>query len=176
MTTPVGKPQGSAAQVPTSLAQALDQFGSMARSVVGDALGVPIEVIALGWGTVDLERAAGDLRRTLGPDLAVTPTEDAILEPHLGARGHTIGTVGADGTRLVVLEPSTEGRLAYSLARSDEGPIAAWLAVRPGVTIPARTATSSERLGPFGPERLLLGGPLHGPHHLVVLRPGTIRP
>ena len=30
------------------------------------------------------------------------------------------------------------------------------------------------RLGPLGVERLILGGPIHGPHRLLVGLPGTI--
>jgi hypothetical protein len=39
----------------------------------------------------------------------------------------------------------------------------------------APIATSSEHPGPFGHERLVFGGPAHGPHRLLVGPPGTIR-
>ena len=73
---------------------------------------------------------------------------------------------------MVLLEPSTEGRAAASLARDGEGPCAlylrpaggldAWLdaAREGGVTASAR------RDGPFGAQVLLAGSPA-GPHVIV---------
>jgi len=36
-------------------------------------------------------------------------------------------------------------------------------------------SAASGRVGPFGPERLVGGDPLTGPHRLLVDGPGTIR-
>jgi hypothetical protein len=77
------------------------------------------------------------------------------------------------------LEPATEARLAATLARHDEGPAAVWLAV---TDVPAaldalrlaRVGIDVERPGPVGPERFLFGGPVHGPHRLVLRLAGTI--
>ena len=116
-------------------------------------------VTGIGWSTVDLERA----ERELG--LAF---EDAAPDLILGAR--TRINTGLT-VPLVLLEPATEGRLAASLARLGEGPVATWLAG------PAPTAgpsgPSGPALGPFGEERLE-PGPIHGPYRLF-LTPGTIR-
>ena len=64
---------------------------------------------AFGWATVDLDRAVEESGLT---DWA--PME----EPTLGARGLRINLGLVD---LVLLEPSTEGRLAAWLARHGEG-------------------------------------------------------
>lgn len=136
----------------------------------------PWPILAVGWATVDLERAAADLQ-VRWPDLA--PSDPARGSTHLGARAwvcrapalkgdsHTIG--------LVLLEPSTEGRLAASLARHGEGPTAVWLDGSGAFdrSDPPRTSVVGE--GPLGPERLVLGGPVAGPHVLLLGEPpGTI--
>jgi hypothetical protein len=81
---------------------------------------------------------------------------------------------------IVLLEPSTEGRLAASLARYGEGPMAVWLEVarlRDAEAMLRRgaVAISAPDHGPLGLERLLLDGPIHGPHRLLVELAGTIR-
>ena len=117
-------------------------------------------VTGIGWSTVDLERAEREL------ELAF---QDAVPDAILGAR--TRINAGHLTVPLVLLEPATEGRLAASLARLGEGPVATWLAG------PAPTAgpsgPSGPALGPFGEERLE-PGPIHGPYRLF-LTPGTIR-
>jgi hypothetical protein len=100
--------------------------------------------------------------------------------PALGARCRMARGVLPTGMTLVLLEPNTEGRLAASLARHGEGPAAVWLAVGdlPAALAGLRSAglaTSVQRPGPLGAERLFLDGPMYGPHRLVVERPGTIR-
>lgn len=127
--------------------------------------------VAVGWATVDLDRAAAELAGALGllPDVFV-PADDSIV---LGAACRVATGVLPDGRSLAILEPITEGRLAGTLARLGEGPVAVWMA-RDG---PARTNASSARSGPFGPERLLSGGPLQGPYRLLIeTEAGTIRP
>lgn len=124
--------------------------------------------IAVGWATVETDRAASELTAALG--LSADPFELAADSVTLGARcriGHGILT---GGRSLVLLEPSTEGRLAASLARLGEGPAAVWLdAAR------LDDPLSAPRPGPFGPERLILGGPIHGPHRLLLgIEAGTI--
>ncbi len=140
-------------------------------------------VVALGWATVDAERAAADLADRW-PGCA--PFEPAPADLLLGAsclasRGSLDGREGR-GARLVLLEPTTEGRLAGWLARHGEGPAAVWLAEDEGEgeggrgtvagsedgSVPASPAAD----GPFGPERLLAGRPGRlpggGPHLLLV--------
>jgi hypothetical protein len=155
--------------------------------------------VALGWSTVDLDRAIGELGEALGlgaERFAVAPDEQL-----LGARCLVATAALPDGSSLAVLEPSTEGRLAATLARVGEGPAVIWWAAADGYAAradapraeagvaPLVTSTEREdpfglkredpfgleRPGPFGLERLVLGGPPHGPHRLVVRPPGTIR-
>ncbi len=144
-------------------------------------LGVaPAEALAVGWATVDIERAATEL----APGDELVPLGDEAL---LGARAVRIAA-GVEPA-LVLLEPITEGRLAATLARHGEGPAAVWLvpgaaaARRPplpsATPIPTAAPFTASRAagGPFGAERLVLGRPVNGPHVLVLEeRPGTIRP
>lgn len=115
------------------------------------------EVVALGWATVDFERAAADHGGALAP---ATRFELAPRSEVLGARclrartvpGATVAGQAMAGW-LVLLEPDTEGRLAGFLARNGEGWAATWLAPSStGMSAPARP-------GPFGPERLMPGSP-----------------
>jgi hypothetical protein len=131
------------------------------RLVGADALRVP------GWATVELERAARDL----GSGTAVQ-VRDLPDDPLLGARCRVLAA--EKGGAILLLEPTTEGRIAASLARYGEGYVATWIrlasdrydnlvgsARREGLRL------SSEAAGPFGRERLVLGGPAWGPHVLV---------
>ena len=135
--------------------------------------------IAVGWATVELDRATAELSAALRG--SSDPFAEAAGTPALGARCRVAAGVLPGAVSLVLLEPDTEGRLAATLARLGEGPAAIWLEVE---TLAAAIAavrasgstTSPARAGPFGAERLLLDGPIHGPHRLLVERPGTIRP
>ena len=153
---------------------------------------------ALGWATVELDRAEQAFADTFGPSAgpAVAAPDDSIL-------GASCRIVALDlpGLPLVVLlEPNTEGRLAATLARHGEGPVAAWL----GPVAPAHRTSPEDppsetdgggpaaigdsiaagdpaiRIdgdGPFGPQVLLPGSPVTGPHRfLVPAGPGTITP
>jgi hypothetical protein len=142
----------------------------------------PGSVLAVGWASVELDRAAEELAPLLVPGSTFRRTQASI---HLGAYAW-IGSVepgrlppDAPATdRVVLLEPSTEGRLAVTLARLGEGWCATWVAAvtvsprAPGEAAPPRSLL---RPGPVGDERLLLDGPAWGPHRLVVER-ATIRP
>ena len=136
-----------------------DAVASLATATEADAIGLP--VIALGWATVDTDRAAARLR-------AYGPFEPAADETILGGRC----CVGRPApVALAILEPNTEGRLAATLARYDEGPAVLWVAGSP----PPELRLSTPAAGPFGRERLVLGAPLGGRHLLVVAPPaGTI--
>jgi len=131
------------------------------RLVGADARRVP------GWATVELDRAA----RELGAGTAVQ-VRDLPDDPLLGARCRVLAADKGDA--ILLLEPATEGRIAASLARYGEGYVATWIrlasdrydnfvdsARREGLRL------SSEAAGPFGRERLILGGPAWGPHLLV---------
>jgi hypothetical protein len=127
---------------------------------------------ALGWAPVDLERATAELAGELG--LVAGDFADAPDSATLGARCRVAPAALPDGLTLVILEPSTEGRLATTLARLDEGPVVAWYATEPGAT---DGAPGPARPGPFGAERLVAGDPVHGPHRfLIEVAPGTIAP
>jgi hypothetical protein len=139
--------------------------------------------VAIGWATVELDRATSELAVALGlpgaETFRVAPRSEA-----LGGAVRVASRVLQDGGSLAVLEPDTEGRLAGSLARLGEGPMAVWLAVAgAGTGLEARGRrdldVSSARAGPFGAERLVLGGPggTPGRYRLLVVRaPGTIQP
>jgi hypothetical protein len=132
--------------------------------------------IAVGWATVDLDRAAAEL--VGGLDLrpeAFTAVDDSVA---LGARCRVAHGALPGEVAVVLLEPATEGRLAATLARHDEGPAAVWIAAPAS---PADTDPSDATAGPFGPERLLPGPGAPGtgnPISRLILRPspGTIRP
>lgn len=132
---------------------------------------------ALGWATVELDRAEQAFADTFGPSAkaAVAAPDDTIL----GASCRIV-TLDLAGLPLVVLlEPNTEGRLAASLARRGEGPVAVWLGpVAPADrTSPEDPPSETDGDGPFGPQVLLPGSPITGPHRLLVpAGPGTITP
>jgi hypothetical protein len=127
--------------------------------------------------TVDLERALTDLGRTAAE--VRTALAGARPDPHLGAIVVLVGD-GADD-RLALAEPTTEGRLAATLARHGEGPCGRYL----GFPEPAppdaldafrrRAATNGVAIsrvedGPFGPSVLVLTGTVSGPHLIVAER------
>lgn len=125
-------------------------------------------VIAVGWATVELDRAASELAALLVPGTAFA---DAMPSEHLGAWcriGHVVRGA-ADADIIILLEPFTEGRLSATLARHDEGWRASWEAPDGSVAEATARALSVERPGPLGPERLILDGPVTGPHHRLLV-------
>jgi len=147
-------------------------------------------VAGVGWATVDLDRAAAELLTgDRDHDPAASGDGDGrwsgVAEPTtddraLGARCRGARIAGPDDQpiTLVLLEPSTEGRLAATLARYDEGPAAVWLAAEDPASLvaglcAAGTDLTSRQDGPLGPERLVVGGP-PGLHRLVLVAPDTI--
>jgi hypothetical protein len=129
-------------------------------------IGLPAEAdgaLAIGWATVELDRAAVELAQLLAPG---TTFEEAPSSVILGARCRISSVAGTPGLRVVLLEPDTEGRLAAALARAGEGWRATWVA-DPGAR-PRPGQSSGARPGPLGTERLLLGAPLAGPYRLFV--------
>ena len=125
--------------------------------------------LALGWATVDLDRAVDELARELGlPAAAFLPEADSIA---LGARCRAADGVLPGGVSLAILEPATEGSLAAALARHGEGPSVTWAR---SAGAPGRRSAPL-RPGPFGPERLQPGAPPQGPFVLLIGDgPGTI--
>lgn len=136
---------------------ALDALG-VAASFVSSRRERPV---AIGWATVDLDRAVEQLVPIL-PAGAVFRGADRSIA--LGAACRVADKVPHDWPVIVLLEPDTEGRLAATLARSGEGWAAEWSRAAGS----SRVAASPVRSGPLGPERLRLGDPVHGPHHLLL--------
>lgn len=126
-----------------------------------------LRIVAIGIATVDTERYALDAGWSVSPR-----APDALL----GA-----SAVAVDGQPIVLLEPATEGRLAGTLARQGEGPVALYLRdphhgldqVRDAVRRRGGVV-SSAGAGPFGREALVLGRPAWGPHLVVVDAAATI--
>jgi hypothetical protein len=118
-------------------------------------------LLAIGWATVELDRAADQLLPILPRGASFRVAERSVA---LGAACRLADAVRPDWPLVVLLEPDTEGRLAATIARSGEGWVAAWLRAASLAGVPA----SSVLAGPLGPERLRLGDPVHGPHHLFL--------
>lgn len=134
--------------------------------------------LAIIWATVDLERVLRDLG--LAPTLAAATVDDPLLgarvldldEPVPAAIGAVVALAGRH--RIVLAEPSTEGRLAAFLARHGEGPAGRYVGVALDLgaiatrAAAAGIAVSRPGTGPFGPEILVLGGRLGSPHLILV--------
>jgi hypothetical protein len=141
-----------------ALAQAADAYPTGAT-----------RIIAVGWATVDLDRAISEVLRDL--ELPLDAFTEAIGSSALGARGRIARAALDDGTAVAILEPTTEGRLAAILARHGEGPAAVWLVAQGEAIGDVRL----DRSGPFGPERVVPGGLLERVvRFLVLAEPGTI--
>lgn len=129
----------------------------------------------MGWATVELDRAARTLVTLLHPG---TSFEDAPVSLVLGARcriGLGVGPTGGS-IRVVLLEPSTEGRLAAFLARSGEAWAATWVPAAGGPAVGAGSLVRPTwRPGPLGPERLESSVAIGGPFRLLV-EAATIAP
>jgi hypothetical protein len=124
----------------------------------------------VGWGTVELDRAALELGA--GGEVTDAPPDELM--------GAVCRVVRREGERVVLLEPSTEGPLAAFLARFGEGVAVRYL--QPGHDAAGRLRESGFALskasgGPIGRQRLVLGGSRWGPH-IIVVEPGaaTISP
>jgi hypothetical protein len=135
-----------------------------------------VRPLAVLWATVDLDRALRDLgTHDRVPSGTVI---NAVDDPLLGARVVIVPAHPPENETLAIAEPSTEGRLAATLARRGEGPAGRYLAVPIGLDeIGVRAATagvtiSRPELGPFGRAVLVLG-PAGGPHVIVVEPPAV---
>ena len=146
------------------------------ESAPGASIADPVVLHALGWATVELDRAEAELDPWLGPPPS-DPRER--LDPHLGARLRLRAGAGLPGAWTALMEPSTEGRTAASLARNGEGPFALYLrpaggieAWRAGPGADAGGAGGRDGAGgaaadgPFGRQVLLRGG-FSGPQVLI---------
>ena len=123
--------------------------------------------LAVGWATVELDRAARELSDLIGSGHVFG---DAPPSEALGARCRVGSGAAEGGVRIVLLEPDTEGRLSAALARHGEGWVATWVTAPAAPAAPPSTdaALSGARPGPLGTERLVLGAPVTGPYRLIV--------
>jgi hypothetical protein len=139
-----------------------------------DAVGTGVPstwpVLARIWQTVDVERTVADLG--LPPEAL---DEDQVI----GGQGVLVRP--EDGVMVAILEPSTEGPLAESLARHGEGDAGAYVAP-PGGFAEARRAGLTlyrEAPGPFGGSALarMQAGSQTAPFTVIVDGSGaTIEP
>ncbi len=148
----------------------------------------PLTLVGVAWSTVELDRAEQELDPWLVASDPSLGDGDAVPDRHLGARTRIRRGTSLPGGTLVLSEPSTEGRLAGSLARDGEGPCALYLRPAAGLGAWAAAARgrgvrlSGRRTGPLGTAVLLPGAAIAGPHVLVVgppattARPSTIAP
>jgi hypothetical protein len=124
-----------------------------------------------GWATVDLDRAEEEQILARG----WPPTQPAADDQPLGAYTRIARSLDRRD-RIVLLEPSTEGLLAASLARHGEGFLVEYLVIDGSLDEAVELARqegltlSSASSGPFGPERLVVGGPRWGPHLILAAR------
>ena len=126
-------------------------------------------VLAVIWATVDFDRVLA------GIGLAAEALPDDRL---LGAAVRLVRP--PDGEPIALLEPTTEGRIAATLAQVGEGPAGQYVLATGGlssIVVRADAGIGFKRAddGPFGPSILVLGGPPAGPHVVLVAAPaGTI--
>jgi hypothetical protein len=141
-------------------------------ALVADAPPAPASRLhALGWATVELDRAERELTADLGlaPGAFIEAPDSRVL----GARCRVAPDTFLGGVALVIIEPATEGRLSAALARHGEAPLAAWFELDGGLD---GATTPSTAPGPFGPERIASDGAIRGLRRLLVgAGAGTIR-
>lgn len=131
--------------------------GEAATAALGDPPGV--RLLGVAWASVEMARGARELAERFGLDAAAFELADDDAWLGAAARVARLGR-----SRLVVLEPTTEGRVAAALARFGEGPVAVYLAL-PG------PASGSVRHGPLGAGSLISGSPVWGPFAIVIAHP-----
>jgi hypothetical protein len=138
---------------------------------LGDA-GRSLRTLPVIWATVDLERALVEFG--LNPARSAAAVDD----PLLGARVLVVGQGDVD-TTIALAEPSTEGRLAATLARHGEGPAGRYVGVPIDLdeirtlAAAAGIAISRPAVGPFGPEVLVVGAGLGGRSFVLVEPPAV---
>ena len=140
----------------------------------------PLRLAGLGWATVELDRAADELGMWLGR--GARPGRAGRASTRCSARGARLRDAGGlPGDAVLLLEPSTEGRLAASLARDGEGPAALYLrpaaGLVPGLAARPRPRRDAQRPAHRAARRLRLvaGGPVTGPHLVIIDRHAAAR-
>jgi hypothetical protein len=134
-----------------------------AKALVGERSLVEVPLAGIGWATVEAERARRELDALFGLDSGseagpqAGPTDGSSWEeqPRDAALGARVwlrrSPVLDEGPWLVVLEPDTEGRLAATLARHDEGLAVIYLG-----TGPYRAGRLRSARQPWGPHVVAL--------------------
>ena len=127
-------------------------------------------LIGVGWATVELDRAEAELAEWLAGGAGGPGRRRRRPASSAPGRGCRVAD-GLPGEQIVLLEPTTEGRLAASLVRDGEGPCALYLrpaggldgwlerARERGVADEHRAARSVRPIGPASP-----AAPFAGPH------------
>jgi hypothetical protein len=121
--------------------------------------GARAEVAAIGWATVELDRAAASLGTKLQTTFEPT-SRDALL-------GASVRRSTGKEPLILIEEPDTEGRLSGALARHGEGPVALYLRVPSLEQLPGQLSIRAGS-GPLGPARLVLAGQPWGPFLILV--------
>jgi hypothetical protein len=142
--------------------------GAAIERAVAEVAGPGAVTLATIWATVDIERTLAD--RGIG-------ASELGNDPFLGARvvlpAGAAGDAAADDPPVAIAEPSTEGRLAATLARHGEGLVGRYVAVADGLAKAAARAAdrgiavAQIEPGPFGRSTLVLLGPVTGPHLIL---------
>lgn len=142
--------------------------GEAIERAAAEVAGLGAVTLATIWATVDIERTLAD-RGVEASELG--------NDPFLGAR--VVVPTGADeDPPTAIAEPSTEGRLAATLARHGEGVVGRYVAVADGLDRAAARAgdrgvpVTRIEPGPFGRSMLVLLGPVTGPH-LILCEPAV---
>ena len=117
---------------------------------------------AIGWATVETDRAAAEL----DVDLSPLPPDELLAATAARAVPRGVMSVGSDAltSHLILLEPSTEGRIAAGLARFGEGPVVLYIV---GSGAGGSDPTTRTAPGPFGRQALIADGPWWGPFLVV---------
>ena len=142
--------------------------GAAIERAIAEVAGPGAVTLATIWATVDIERTLADR--------GVEAVEIGN-DPFLGARV-VAPARGVEDPPTAIAEPSTEGRLAATLARHGEGLVGRYVAVADGLERAAaraadrRIAVTRIEPGPFGPSMLVLLGPVTGPH-LILCEPAV---
>jgi hypothetical protein len=116
-----------------------DEILAAARHLVdgaieGDPALVGSVIMAIGWATVELDRAERELADALAPELG-EPVRWAPAGRDLGPGAAARRGPALDGLPLILLEPDTEGRLAAILARHGEGVGAVYVRTPAGIDL-----------------------------------------
>ena len=119
----------------------------------------PIHVAAIGWATVELDRAERYVGAVLGTTFNAT-ARDALL-------GAAARRSKRSEPVILLLEPDTEGRFSGALAKHGEGPIALYLRVPTLEQLPTSLSIRAGT-GPLGRARLVLAGQPWGPFLILV--------